>query len=198
MSGPTTRLRFVTEGVLTRRLLADPQLRGVGVVVLDEFHERHLAGDLALAMLRRLQGTTRPDLKLVVMSATLDAAPIASWLGDAPRVRSEGRRFEVALEHLEREDERHLEQQVLAALKRLVQAGLDGDVLVFLPGAAEIRRAQEACAEFAQRQGLELHAAARRPAAGRAGPRAAGRARARSSSPPTSPRPRSPSTASPR
>jgi ATP-dependent helicase HrpB len=156
VSGPRTRLRFLTEGLLTRRLVADPTLAGVGVVVLDEFHERHLAGDLALAMLRRLQRGARPDLKLVVMSATLDAAPIAAWLGDAPSLRSEGRRFEVTLEYLEREDERPLEQQVLAGLKRLVQAGLDGHVLAFLPGAAELRRAQEACAEFAQRHQLEL------------------------------------------
>lgn len=156
VSSAKTRIRFVTEGILTRRLVGDPQLKDVGVVLLDEFHERHLAGDLALAMLRRLQATTRPDLKLVVMSATLDAAPIAAWLGDAPRVRSEGRRFDVALEYLEREDDRPLEQQVLAALKRLVQASLDGHVLVFLPGAAEIRRATDACQDFAQRQGLEL------------------------------------------
>lgn len=157
VSSKRTRLRFVTEGILTRRLVGDPLLREVGVVVLDEFHERHLAGDLALAMLRRLQLGPRPDLKLVVMSATLDAAPIATWLGDAPSLRSEGRRFEVALEHLERDDERHLDQQVLAALKRLVQAGLDGHVLVFLPGAGEIRRAMETCQEFTLRQGLELH-----------------------------------------
>lgn len=150
VSSAKTRVRFVTEGLLTRRLVGDPQLRDVGIVVLDEFHERHLAGDLALAMLRRLQKTTRPDLKLVVMSATLDAAPIATWLDESPSMRSEGRRFDVALEYLEKEDDRHLEQQVLAALKRLIQAQLDGHVLVFLPGAAEIRRAQEACAEFAQ------------------------------------------------
>jgi ATP-dependent helicase HrpB len=157
VSSKATRLRFVTEGLLTRRLVGDPLLRDVGVVVLDEFHERHLAGDLALAMVRRLQLGPRPKLKLVVMSATLDAAPIAAWLGDAPTLRSEGRRFDVALEHLEREDERPLDQQVLAALKRLVQQGLDGHVLVFLPGASEIRRAADACADFAQRQGLELH-----------------------------------------
>ncbi len=156
VSSAKTRVRFVTEGLLTRRLVGDPQLRDVGIVVLDEFHERHLAGDLALAMLRRLQKTTRPDLKLVVMSATLDAGPIATWLDDAPSMRSEGRRFDVALEYLDKEDDRHLEQQVLAALKRLIQAQLDGHVLVFLPGAAEIRRAQDACAEFAQRHQLEL------------------------------------------
>ncbi len=157
VSSKRTRIRFVTEGILTRRLVGDPLLRDVGVVVLDEFHERHLAGDLALAMLRRLQAGPRADLKLAVMSATLDAAPIAKWLDEAPSLRSEGRRFEVALEHLEREDDRHLDQQVLAALKRLVQGNLDGHVLVFLPGAGEIRRAMETCQDFTQRQGLELH-----------------------------------------
>lgn len=157
VSSKKTRIRFVTEGILTRRLVGDPLLRDVGIVVLDEFHERHLAGDLALAMLRRLQLGPRKDLKLVVMSATLDAAPIAKWLGDAPSLRSEGRRFDVAIEYIEREDERHLDQQVLAALKRLVQAELDGHVLVFLPGAGEIRRAMETCDEFVRRQGMELH-----------------------------------------
>jgi ATP-dependent helicase HrpB len=157
VSSKRTRLRFVTEGILTRRLVSDPQLSSVGVVVLDEFHERHLAGDLALAMLRRLQLSTRPDLKLVVMSATLDAAPIASWLANAPILRSEGRRFDVRIDYLEREDDRRIEEQVLAALKRLLQANLDGHVLVFLPGAFEIQRAQEACAELAQRHDLELH-----------------------------------------
>ena len=88
--GPRTRLRFVTEGVLTRRLLSDPSLKGVEAVVLDEFHERHLESDLALALLKRLQ-RTRPDLRIVVMSATLDAAPVAQYLGGCPVVRSEER-----------------------------------------------------------------------------------------------------------
>jgi len=158
VSGPRTRVRFLTEGLLTRRLLSDPCLSHVGAVLLDEFHERHLAGDLGLAMLRRLQLGPRPDLKLVVMSATLDAEPIATWLGNCPRLRSEGRRFEVAIEHLPAEDDRYLEQQVLAALKRLVTDGLDGDVLVFLPGAGEIRRTRETCEEFCGRHQLELHA----------------------------------------
>ncbi|HEX8709328.1 MAG TPA: ATP-dependent helicase C-terminal domain-containing protein [Pyrinomonadaceae bacterium] len=149
VSGPRTRLRFLTEGVLTRRLLSDPQLSGVGTIILDEFHERHLQGDLALALLRRLQLTARPELRTVVMSATLDAAPIARFLGDCPQLRSAGRRFEVELEHLARPDERPLAAQVEGAVRRLVDGGLAGDVLVFLPGAAEIRRAQEACAPLA-------------------------------------------------
>jgi len=153
MSGPKTRIKYVTEGVLTRRLLGDPELKGVGAVVLDEFHERHLDGDVAAALLKRLR-TRRPDLAVAVMSATLDAEPIAAWLGDAPRVRSEGRRFDVAIEYLEKEDARPLGDQVAGAVKRLLAEGLDGDVLVFLPGQAEIRRAAAACAEIAARQDL--------------------------------------------
>jgi len=156
VSSAKTRLRFVTEGVLGRRLLSDPTLKNVGLVALDEFHERHLAGDLSLALLRRLQQTGRPDLKIAVMSATLDADPVAAFLGGAPIFHSEGRRFEVAIEHLPMPDERPLHEQVLAALKRAVQAKLLGHVLVFLPGAGEIRRAAETVADFAGRHGLEV------------------------------------------
>src|ERR1700735_963365 len=96
---PRTRLRFVTEGILTRRLLSDPSLKGVDAVVLDEFHERHLDSDFALALLKRLQ-RARPDLRIVVMSATLDAAPVARYLGGCPILRSEGRLFELTIKHL--------------------------------------------------------------------------------------------------
>ena len=91
VAGPRTRLRFLTEGVLTRRMLSDPDLARVGCVVLDEFHERHLEGDLALALLRRLQRARRPDLKIVVMSATLHAAPIAEYLAVTSRYPCFGR-----------------------------------------------------------------------------------------------------------
>ncbi len=134
-----TRIEFVTEGVLTRRLLADPELRGVGCVIIDEFHERHLDGDLALALVERLRGK-RTELALVVMSATLDAEPVAAYLRDAPVVRSEGRTFPITIEHAAQPDDRPLGKQVAAAVRRVVQGGLDGDVLVFLPGAGEIRR----------------------------------------------------------
>ncbi len=154
VAGPRTRLRFLTEGVLTRRLLRDPMLERVGVVVIDEFHERHLQADLALALLARLQRTARPDLKLAVMSATLEAAPVSGFLGHAPVLKSEGRMFDVAIEHLPRPDERPLADQVIAALGLLIKRGLDGDVLVFLPGAAEIRRAQSGCAGLAAKHDL--------------------------------------------
>jgi ATP-dependent helicase HrpB len=137
-----TRIELVTEGVLTRRLLADPELRGVGCVIVDEFHERHLEGDLALALVARLR-ERRPELRLVVMSATLDAEPVAAYLGGAPIVRSEGRMYPVAIEHAAQPDDRHLGKQVASAVRRVAQEGLDGDVLVFLPGAGEIRRCAE-------------------------------------------------------
>src|SRR5204863_6166602 len=117
VAGPKTRLRFLTEGVLTRRMLSDPQLERVGVVVLDEFHERHLEGDLALALLRRLQRTDRPDLRLMVMSATLDAAPIAGYLGDARVLRSEGRHYPLEIEYTPH-SAAPVEQQVAGALER--------------------------------------------------------------------------------
>ena len=92
VTGTRTRLRFVTEGILTRRLISDPDLRGVDAVILDEFHERHLDGDLALALLKRLQGR-RPELRIVVMSATLEAAPVARFLGDCPISAPKAGRF---------------------------------------------------------------------------------------------------------
>lgn len=155
VSSAKTRIRFVTEGVLTRRWLADPELRGIDTVVLDEFHERHLQGDVAIALLRRLQRTRRPDLRLVAMSATLDAAQVASFL-ESTVVRSEGRAFDVAIEHLPAPDDRKLDLQVASAVRALVQGGLDGHVLVFLPGAAAIRHAMQACDKLAREHDLVL------------------------------------------
>jgi ATP-dependent helicase HrpB len=150
VSSPRTRLRFVTEGLLTRRLLADARLAGVGAVVLDEIHERHVVTDLALALLRRLQRGARPDLRVCAMSATLEAEPLRAFLGDGgagcASLRSEGRLHPIDIEHLPAPDDRPLHEQVTGAVRRLLREGLEGDVLVFLPGAGEIRRAQDALA----------------------------------------------------
>src|SRR6266536_649219 len=150
--GPGTRLRFVTEGVLTRRLLSDPFLKDVSVVVLDEFHERHLEGDLALALLKRLQ-CTRTDLRIVVMSATLDSDPIVRFLDDCPKVRSEGKLFELSIQHFPYSSA-PLETRVKDAVESLIAAKHSGDILTFLPGAAEIRRAMRGCEAVGRRAGL--------------------------------------------
>jgi ATP-dependent helicase HrpB len=147
-----TRVRFVTEGVLTRRLLSDPTLKGVGAVVLDEFHERHLESDLALALLKRLQ-RTRPDLRIIVMSATLDTGHVAEYLGGCPVLRSEGRLFEVSIRHLPYSP-KSLEAQLTDALELLIAEAPSGDVLAFLPGAAEIRRAMRESQAVARRANL--------------------------------------------
>lgn len=144
-----TRVEVVTEGILTRRLLSDPFLEGVGAVLLDEFHERSLHTDLALAMLREVRDTVRDDLRLVVMSATLDAGPVARFLGDAPVVRSEGRAFPVEIEYDPGAPDSHLSDRVRNAVERLAreadrQVRPHGDVLVFLPGMEEIRRSARA------------------------------------------------------
>jgi len=150
-----TRLRFVTEGLLLRRLHGDPQLRGIAAVVLDEFHERHLHTDLAITLLRRLQRGSRPDLKLLVMSATLNPGPVAAYL-DAPVMRSEGRAFPVDTAFLLRPDDRPIDQQVADALDTLYGEGLRQHTLVFLPGAAEIRACLKGCEAVATRRGLSL------------------------------------------
>ena len=147
-----TRLRFVTEGVLTRRLLSDPALKGVAAVVLDEFHERHLESDLALALLKRLQ-RTRPDLRVVVMSATLDTDHVAQYLDGCPILRSEGQQFELSIKHLPYSP-KPLEAQLTDAVELLIDEEPSGDILAFLPGAAEIRRATRECQAVARRAGL--------------------------------------------
>ncbi len=151
-TGPRTRLRFVTEGILARRLLSDPQLKGVDAVILDEFHERHIDSDLALALLKRLQ-QQRPTLRLIVMSATLDAAPIAHFLGDAPILRSAGRLFPLTIRHRPYTPE-PLQVQLRRAVELLQSEQHAGSILAFLPGAAEIRRCARACEDLARRTGL--------------------------------------------
>ncbi|MGO9045359.1 MAG: ATP-dependent helicase HrpB [Xanthobacteraceae bacterium] len=133
-----TRIEIVTEGVFTRRVLDDPMLEGVAAVLFDEFHERSLDADLGLALARDVQQGLREDLRLLVMSATIDGARVAKLLGDAPVVASEGRAFPVETRYLGR-DARPIEPQMADAIARAVRADA-GSVLAFLPGAAEIRR----------------------------------------------------------
>jgi ATP-dependent helicase HrpB len=159
--GPRTRLTVVTEGVLLRRLQDDPFLEGVGALVFDEFHERHLEGDLGLAMARRVQAAGRGDLKLVVLSATLDAHAVARSLGGCPVVESAGRSFPVTVEHLAADPREDAEQHLARGARRALDA-TPGDVLCFLPGVGEIKRAARALAGEARRAGaqlLELHGA---------------------------------------
>jgi ATP-dependent helicase HrpB len=154
VSSAETELRYITEGVLTRKLLADPLLTGTATVVLDEFHERHIETDLALALMRRLQKRERPDLRIVVMSATLSADPVREYLGGCEPVTSPGRLHPLTVEYTPHSAQR-LEEQVAAAVDRLARgAGLDGDVLVFLPGAAEIRRSAQALEGIARTSNL--------------------------------------------
>ncbi len=147
-----TRIRFVTEGLLLRRLHGDPMLQGIAAVVLDEFHERHLHTDSALALLKRLQMEGRPDLRLVVMSATLDAGPLAAFL-DAPVLTSEGRAFPVEVRHAARPDDRPVAIRVKEALESLTT---QGHTLVFLPGAAEIRACLRECEGLGRARGWKL------------------------------------------
>ncbi|MEZ5962151.1 MAG: ATP-dependent helicase HrpB [Hyphomonadaceae bacterium] len=141
-TGRDTRVEVVTEGVFTRMILDDPELHGVAAVIFDEFHERSLEGDLGLALARDTQGALRPDLRLVVMSATLDAARVASLLGDAPVIVSEGRMFPVRHVYRPRDARARLEDEVAAATRAALAADA-GSALVFLPGVREIERTAE-------------------------------------------------------
>ncbi|URL58222.1 ATP-dependent helicase HrpB [Luteibacter flocculans] len=136
--GPRTRIEVVTEGILGRMIQDDPTLEGVGAILFDEFHERHLAGDLGAALALDVQASLRPDLRLLVMSATLDGERIAQWL-DAPRLSSPGRSYPVRLEYpparAQETTEQHMARTVVQALRET-----DGDVLAFLPGRREIER----------------------------------------------------------
>lgn len=154
-----TRLVFVTEGLFLRRLQSDPMLEGVGAVVFDEFHERSLDADLALALVRRVQEELREDLRLVVMSATLETDSLRAFLRDATLVESEGRSYPVELCYLdpaERPERGRASEELVA---RQVQRALDatsGDVLVFLPGVGEIRRARAVLEQALGRAGHAL------------------------------------------
>ncbi len=135
-----TRIEVVTEGILTRLIQDDPELSGIGAILFDEFHERHLAGDLGAALALDVQGTLRPDLRIVVMSATLDGERIAQWL-DAPRISSPGRSFPVQVEYPPARVQESIEHHLARIARQALQDNA-GDVLAFLPGRREIARAQ--------------------------------------------------------
>ncbi|MGX0976170.1 ATP-dependent helicase HrpB [Roseovarius sp. MBR-51] len=141
--GPQTRIEVVTEGILTRMIQSDPELRGVGAVIFDEFHERSLNADLGLALCLEVAGALREDLILLVMSATLDAAPVAHLMGDAPMITSHGRTYPVEIRWRNRPRAKtHRYEEALADLVTEAVAETTGGILVFLPGEGEIRRVE--------------------------------------------------------
>ncbi len=155
-----TRIEVVTEGIFSRMILDDPELKGIAAILFDEFHERSLDADLGLAFARDAQQGLREDLKLLVMSATLDGARVAKLLGDkilgdAPQIESQGRAFPVETRYLPREARAHIEPQVADAVMRALRAD-GGSILVFLPGQAEIRRTETLLAQRITEQGTDI------------------------------------------
>lgn len=150
-----TRIEVVTEGIFTRQILDDPELPGVAAVLFDEFHERSLDADMGLALARDAQTGLREDLRILVMSATLDGARVAKLLGDAPVVESEGRAFPVETRYLGRKTDAPIERQMADAIVSALRAD-SGSVLAFLPGAAEIRRTQNFLSERVQDASVEI------------------------------------------
>jgi ATP-dependent helicase HrpB len=154
-----TRIRFVTEGVLLRQMVQDPKLAGVSALIFDEFHERHLYGDITLARALDLQESERPDLKLLVLSATLDAAQLEQYLQPCRVLESKGRMFPVDVEYAANPgyvDKRPVWEQAAEAFSRFVRAGGEGDVLVFMPGSFEIFQTLEAIRHCDESRGFIL------------------------------------------
>ena len=149
-----TRIEVVTEGILTRLIQDDPELTGIGAILFDEFHERHLAGDLGAALALDVQATLRPELRLVVMSATLDGERIAQWL-DAPRLSSPGRSFPVRIDYPPARAQESPEHH-LVRIARLALEENAGDVLAFLPGRREIARAEAVLVQSLERDDVEV------------------------------------------
>ncbi len=154
--GRATKVEIVTEGILTRVLLAEQDLPGVGLVIFDEFHERSIHADLGLALTFDLQTHLRPDLRILVMSATLDAAAVSDLLGNAPVVSSEGRVYPVETIHAQQSSSDPFERRVSDTVRRAL-ARHEGDVLVFLPGIREIRRTEEALTSARLPDDVRIH-----------------------------------------
>jgi len=148
VTSPATRICYATEGVLLRRMLADPDLKGVGAILFDEFHERHLYGDITLARALEIQESTRPDLIIIVMSATLDVATVQKYLHTCALLSSEGRTYPVAIEYLAKPaGDAPVWELAVKELQRLVRQYPQGDALIFMPGAYEIARTVQASRE---------------------------------------------------
>jgi ATP-dependent helicase HrpB len=155
-TGLGTRLCFVTEGILLRWLQDDPTLSDVGIVLFDEFHERSLLSDVALAVVKQIQRERRPDLKIGVMSATLDAEPVSKYLGDCPILESEGRTFPVEIAYNPQHDERPVSDQAADVVEQIVNSGEPGDILIFMAGMAEINATISACRAARTQERLAL------------------------------------------
>ena len=159
VTGPATRIRFVTEGVLLRQMVQDPALKGVSALLFDEFHERHLYGDITLARTLDVQESIRPDLQILVMSATLDAARLEEYLKPCQVLESRGRAFPVGIEFSDTPsyaDKRPVWDQAADAFSRYVGSGGEGDVLVFMPGGFEISQTIEAIRHCDESRGFIL------------------------------------------
>lgn len=154
--GPRTRLEVVTEGILTRQLQRDPALEGIGLVIFDEFHERSLQADTGLAFVLDAQRHLRADLRVLVMSATLDSTALSRLLGDAPVISAPGLGFPVTTQYLDQAATAPVDRLAVSAVRRAL-ADETGDILVFLPGVAEIRRAESALREGSLQVGVQLH-----------------------------------------
>lgn len=153
-----TRIKFVTEALLLRQMASDPELKGVGAVVFDEFHERNLHSDVALALARRLQETHRPDLLIMAMSATLDTEGVAKWLGSAETLAADGRAYPVQIEytHLPRNSTRPIWDAAAEQVRRVLREEGEGDVLVFMPGSYEIMRTIGAVRNLPESGGVDI------------------------------------------
>ncbi len=154
----STRIKFVTEALLLRQMASDPELKGVGALIFDEFHERNLHSDVAIALARQLQEKVRPDLLIVAMSATLDTDGVAQWLGQAETLASDGRTFPVDIEYapIPRQTSRPIWDYAAEQVGKILREEPEGDILVFMPGAYEIMRTMGAVNQLRESSGVDV------------------------------------------
>lgn len=160
VSSRETRIKFVTEGILLRSMLSDPSLRGISALIFDEFHERHLYGDITLGRALDIQAAQRPDLIIIVMSATLATEQVEAYLAPCTVITSQGRTYPVDIRHADRPSEDPMWDRAVAAFEELARGGAEGDALIFMPGAYEIGRTVQALGSSSAARGrliLPLH-----------------------------------------